>query len=71
MTDPIADYLTRVRNAYSAGMGRIPKDSLEMLYHLNTDCAEREKAGQHVFGPGIPEFVKDGGRLISDDCIRM
>ena len=60
-----------VANAYSAGMGRIPKDSLEMLYHLNTDCAEREKAGQHVFGPGIPEFVKDGGRLISDDCIRM
>lgn len=50
------------------------KDLLEQLLELNLAVAEREKAGEPVTAPGIPQSYLDAGGkpkdLITDDCIR-
>ena len=69
---PKIDRLNKaVLKAYSAGFEKVPKDSLEMLYNLNKQVFERESAKLPVFGPGIPSFVKDRDKLVSDDCVKM
>lgn len=69
---PKIDRLNKaVFKAYSAGFEKVPKDSLELLYNLNKQVFDRESKNLPVFGPGIPLFVKDRDKLVSDDCVKM
>ena len=49
-------------------------DLLAQILELNLDVAAREKAGEPVTAPGIPQSYLDAGgkpgNLITDDCIR-
>ncbi len=47
------------------------KDILSQLLTLNLSVAEKEKKGEKVQAPGLPEFVKNRDSYVSDDCIRF
>ena len=38
---------------------------------LNLSVAEKEKKGDKVQSPGLPDFVKDKEQYVSDDCVRF
>lgn len=57
-----------VREAY--GMSR-DADILQYLLNMNRRLYEREQKGEDVFGPGLPEKIKDKAALVSDDCVRI
>ena len=45
------------------------KDLLGQLLELNLEVGRREKAGERVVGPGVPETYGDAAGLVSGDCI--
>jgi type II restriction/modification system DNA methylase subunit YeeA len=47
------------------------KDILEFLLELNLACADAEKNGVKIIGPGLPEFCKRKSDFYSDDCIKL
>jgi len=47
------------------------KDLLTQPLELNLAVAEKEKQNKPVQSPGLPDFVKDKKKFISDDCVRF
>lgn len=57
-----------VRKAY--GM-KVNEDSLAFLLKLNELVRQCEKEKRDVIGPGLPKFVRDRSKLVTEDCVRM
>jgi hypothetical protein len=57
-----------VRKAYKM---RADANTLEFLFGLNQELAEKEATLQQVIGPGLPSVVKDASEFITEDCIRV
>ena len=47
------------------------KDLLEQLLVLNRQVAANEAAGKPVQPSGLPEWVKNKERFVSDDCVKF
>ena len=47
------------------------KDVLTQLLELNLAVAGKEEKGEVVESPGLPSFVKDSGKYVSEDCVRF
>ena len=58
---------TAVRAAY--GMNP-DEDILTFLLKLNLALAEKEKQGQPITPPGLPDFYPDPPALVTADCIK-
>ena len=39
--------------------------------HLNFELYEKEKKGEVIQGPGLPDFIKNRTEFICDDCLSM
>jgi hypothetical protein len=50
---------------------RADANTLEFLFGLNQELAEKEATLQQVIGPGLPSVVKDASEFITEDCIRV
>lgn len=48
-----------------------PLNPLEILLRLNEEVIAAESIGKPIIGPGLPPYVKEHGKYISLDCIRM
>jgi hypothetical protein len=46
-------------------------DLLTQLLALNLEVASREKRGEPVQAPGLPEWYTDKYKLVSQDCVRF
>lgn len=57
-----------VRSAY--GMGK-RDEVLSFLFELNKELAKKEIVGEKVVGPGLPFFIKDTGKFITKDFIKV
>ena len=70
--NPIKDLQTALDKAVLEAYGFSDKeDILTQLLALNLSVAEKEKKGDKVQSPGLPEFVKDKDSYVSDDCVRF
>ena len=47
------------------------KDLLSQLLELNLQVAEKEKRQEKVQAPGLPDWVKNKEKFVSDDCVRF
>lgn len=56
-----------VRNAYGI---TADADPLEALLTLNLELADKEAGGESIVGPGLPAFVKDRAKFITDDAVK-
>ena len=57
-----------VREAY--GMSK-DADTLQFLLNLNGRLYEKEKNGEEVQGPGLPNKIKDKSALVTEDCVQV
>lgn len=57
-----------VREAY--GMKK-NDDILEFLYKLNQKLVQDEAEGLFIQGPGLPDWIEDKERFVSEDCVKM
>lgn len=46
-------------------------DILEFLLSLNQECHKKEESGELITAPGLPSFITEPEKYISDDCVRM
>lgn len=70
--NPIKDLQATLDKAVLEAYGFSDKeDILAQLLALNLSVAEKEKKGEKVQPPGLPEFVKDKENYITDDCVRF
>ena len=67
MTDPIADYLTRVRNAYMAGKKVVEIPSSKMKVAITQILCEAIKKIERVSTPGLRRYtgVEDMPRVLN------
>jgi len=56
-----------VRVAYGISL---TGDVLQFLLTLNLDLAEKERKGNAIVGPGLPNFIVDPDSFVTDYCIR-
>lgn len=47
------------------------EDMLAQLLALNLSVAEKEKKGEGVQSPGLPDFVKNKEQYVTDDYVRF
>ena len=60
----------RLNEAVRKAYGMSPKaNTLEFLFDLNQELAQKEASPQQLVGPGLPPIVKDAAEFITDDCI--
>ena len=57
-----------VHDAY--GMSQ-DDDTLEFILKLNKKCHDREVAGKEITPPGLPKFIKNPEKYITQDCVKM
>ncbi len=70
--NPIKDLHTELDKAVMEAYGFIDKkDILAQLLALNLSVAEKEKKGEKVQAPGLPEWVKNKEQYVTDDCVRF
>ena len=70
--NPIKDLHTELDKAVMDAYGfDEKKDLLTQLLELNLAVAEKEKKGKPVQSPGLPDFVKDKTKFVSEDCVRF
>lgn len=70
--NPIKDLHAALDKAVLEAYGFSDKeDILAQLLALNLSVAEKEKKGEKVQAPGLPEFVKDKESYVSEDCVRF
>jgi len=62
-----------VWNAYRYGIDKevLSEDPLAFLLKLNHSCAEAEREGKRIFGPGLPPFCNNDHLFFTDDCIEL
>ena len=46
-------------------------DLLTQLLELNYQVSAKEEKGKEVQSPGLPDWYKDKGKLVTDDCVRF
>lgn len=70
--NPLRDAQNKLDAAVRAAYG-MPKsaDILAFLLALNQVCAAKEAAGEPITPPGLPLPVKEHGKFITEDCIRV
>jgi hypothetical protein len=70
--NPLRDAQAKLDAAVRAAYG-MPKsaDILAFLLALNQICAGKEAAGEPITPPGLPLPVKEHGKFITSDCIRI
>lgn len=70
--NPIKDLHEALDKAVMDAYGFSDKeDILSQLLALNLSVAEKEKKGDKVQSPGLPEFVKNKDSYVSDECVRF
>jgi hypothetical protein len=47
------------------------KDLLTQLLELNKQVHEKEKRKEKVQSPGLPDWVKNKEKFVSEDCVRL
>lgn len=47
-----------------------PNSVLEFLLALNQQVAEKEAKGEPVQGPGLPDWVENKERFVTEDCVK-
>lgn len=57
-----------VFDAYSIKKGG---DHLKFLFELNLKIFTLEKKGKPVIGPGLPDFILDKKKYVTDDCVKL
>jgi len=68
----IKDLYRALDRAVTKAYGFDPEsDVLRQLLDLNLAAAERESKKQEVQAPGLPAWVKNPGRFITDACVRF
>jgi hypothetical protein len=69
--NPLGDAHARVDAAVRAAYGMADdSDPLAFLLELNLACAAKEKAGEKITPPGLPQPAEQHAEFITDDCIR-
>jgi hypothetical protein len=46
-------------------------DVLAFLLKLNLECAEKEKNGEAITGPGLPSSITDKSSYVTEDCVKL
>lgn len=70
--NPIKDLQAALDKAVMEAYGFSDKeDILGQLLALNLSVSEKEKKGEKVQAPGLPEWVKNKEQYVSDDCVRF
>lgn len=70
--NPIKDLQSALDKAVMEAYGFSDKeDILAQLLALNLSVAEKEKRGEKVTPPGLPEWVKNKEQYVTDDCVRF
>jgi hypothetical protein len=69
--NPLKDAHAALDTAVLAAYGfEEKKDLLAQLLELNLAVSQREKAGEPVTAPGVPQSYGDPAELVTDDCIK-
>ena len=70
--NPVTDIQNKLDSAVKSAYGMKDEDGiLEFLLSLNQECHKKEEAGERITGPGLPDFIENVSKFISDDCVRM
>ncbi len=68
--NPVSDIQNKLDLAVKAAYGMSKKDNvLQFLLDLNLKLYADEQSGKTIVGPGLPPFIEDPAKYISDDCI--
>lgn len=69
--NPLRDAHARLDATVRAAYGMQENgDPLAFLLELNLACAAKEKAGEKIKAPGLPQPAEQRAEFITDDCIR-
>jgi type I restriction-modification system DNA methylase subunit len=70
--NPIKDLHEALDKAVLEAYGfNVAEDILTQLLALNLSVAEKEKKGDKVQAPGLPDFVKNKESYVSEECVRF
>lgn len=70
--NPVSDIQNQLDLAVKAAYGMSKKDNvLQFLLDLNLKLYADEQAGKAIVGPGLPSFISDPAKYVSDDCISI
>lgn len=70
--NPVTDIQNKLDSAVKSAYGMKDEDGiLEFLLSLNQECHKKEEAGERITAPGLPDFIENVSKFISDDCVRM
>lgn len=70
--NPIKDLHAALDKAVMEAYGfKEQEDILAQLLALNLTVAEKENRKEQVQPPGLPDWVKNKGEYVSDDCVRF
>ena len=70
--NPVSKIQAKLDNAVREAYGMSADDDvLEFILKLNKKCHDREESGKEITPPGLPKFVKDPQKYITEDCVKM
>lgn len=70
--NPVTEIQNELDKAVNAAYGiKENDDILEFILNLNYACHKKEESGKEIISPGLPLFVNEPQKYISEDCVRM
>lgn len=70
--NPVTEIQNELDKAVNAAYGiKENDDILEFILNLNYACHKKEESGKEILAPGLPLFVNEPQKYISEDCVRM
>ncbi len=70
--NPVTEIQNELDKAVNAAYGiKEGDDILEFILNLNFACHKKEESGKEILAPGLPLFVNEPQKYISEDCVRM
>lgn len=70
--NPVTEIQNELDKAVNAAYGiKEGDDILEFILNLNYACHKKEESGKEIISPGLPLFVNEPQKYISEDCVRM
>ncbi len=70
--NPVTEIQNELDKAVNAAYGiKEGDDILEFILNLNFACHKKEESGKEILPPGLPLFVNEPQKYISEDCVRM
>lgn len=70
--NPVSEIQAKLDKAVHDAYGMSQEDDiLEFILKLNKKCHDREVAGKEITPPGLPKFIKNPEKYITQDCVKM